>query len=206
MLITFSFQLFKSAINPEEIMKIIHFISLQKCYDFLALNERPAYQIFTRLTSQIPRTSCYFVGPVFTSITEAHEIAYEAFKSMVNTELQSTTPGKGPFDVNFGANLAKSELVSDELLDNLSNYRWFKQIKDQIGDYRDFLKDAKESIDDLFHKIKPDQECLAFTVFPFGEIICQEYLANKEEALIFRFLEGFSLINDGTAVRAELLH
>ncbi|HTW96659.1 MAG TPA: hypothetical protein VMD74_03340, partial [Candidatus Methylomirabilis sp.] len=116
-------------------IKKIHFISLRDCYSFHSLGLWRPHRFFTELIDMIPDTTCYLIGPVFTSVSEAHEIAYDAFRIIADKKLKSATPGKGPYDVDFGSKKSKKDLVSRELLDNISSYRWFNQIRNSIGDY-----------------------------------------------------------------------
>lgn len=187
------------------ILKKIHFVSLQKCYSFVTLESEPSYQIFTRLTSQLPNVNRYFIGPFFTSTDEATSMAYEGFhlvsgKSLVGVDLES-----GPFNSGFGTENILKNLVPHGLLEELDQYYLWSQVSPLIKDQADYLVKAKKAIEDLFKKLADGDECLVFTVFPFGEIICEEYFGTAEDIPIFSFLQGFSLVSDGQNPKVALL-
>ena len=186
-------------------MKKIHFISLQKCYSFLTLGANPSYQIFTRLTSLLPNLNRYFIGPFFTSTDEATAIAYEGFQLVSGKKLLGVDLSAGPFNSGLGTENILKHIVPKELLCSLDEYYLWGQISGKIKEGKQYLEMSKRAIDGLFNKLQIGDECLIFTVFPFGEMLCQEFLKNKNDFPIFSFLQGFSLVSDGSTLKAKLL-
>jgi hypothetical protein len=186
-------------------VKKIHFISLEKCYSFITLNARPSYEIFTRLTVLIPNVNRYFIGPFFTSTDEATSIAYQGFQLVSDKNLLGVDLASGPFDSRLGTENILKKIVPRELLQTLDMYYLWGQVSSLIKDNGEYLTAAKKAIDSVFDKIDLGDECLIFTVFPFGEMLCQEFSKKTDDVPIFSFLQGFSLINDGSVFKTVLL-
>lgn len=184
-------------------MKKIHFVSLKKCYEYGMFEDEPQDELFFKLPDLIPGTTHYRIGPYFTSVDEATTIAFEGFLLLADRELKDVFR-KGPFDLALGSIGLLSALVSPETLNVLDSFRRLDQILD-LGPKELFLEEARKSLGALFEALPPKAECLVFTVFPFGEMLCREYMRENYQIPIFEFLQGFSLLNEEGVIRARLL-
>ena len=188
-------------------MKKIHCISLNNS---LTIKENP-YRLFINLLSlyeKIPKVNTYFFGAIFPSVVMSTEFAFEVVEILSGRFLKDLSNKEGS---RFNPLLGNEELLASLdpkhvslLLDKYS--RWW-QVEHLVADCNDFLVRAENSINGVFSKMNSGDECLTFTLFPFAEIIYERFSVKKEEPPIFKFLEGFSLIQEdfSTRVTAEIL-